>query len=359
LFNDKPASKPTVVYSPPIIEKELKDVPDGIWYFHLQFRKVNSWGAIAHFRFQIDTKPPEPFKIEIVDGKEVSTPHPTILFDTVDSLSGIDYYQIKVGEGEFDTLAYGEVKKNPYTLPPQPPGRRTILVKAVDRAGNYTTAVEEVVIKALPSPVVTYYPHELSKDQALIIRGTALPKIELTLWILEEKGQPVTHNLQSDENGNFTFVNPNKLKDGVYSFWLVAGNEQGAKSEPTEKYSFIVQQPTFWRVSAKITGLLGVTVPLVALIIVLVFLFWYSWHKFKLFKKKLRKETGEVEQALRQVFHLIRNDLSEFLRIFEKDKHKRNLTGEENEIVKRLKKNLEQMEGFVEKEVKEIEKEVK
>ena len=38
---------------------------------------------------------------EFIDGKETKNPKPTVVFDTTDSLSGVDYYKIKIGEGDF------------------------------------------------------------------------------------------------------------------------------------------------------------------------------------------------------------------------------------------------------------------
>lgn len=43
------------------------------------------------------------------------------------------------------------VKSNPYTLPPQDPGKRTIIVQAFDKAGNFSVSAAEFTILPLPS----------------------------------------------------------------------------------------------------------------------------------------------------------------------------------------------------------------
>ena len=96
-----PLAIPTVVYSPAISEREVTNFEDGIWYFNSQFRNSGGWGEVAHFKLQIDTQPPKPFAIKFIDGNKTENPKPTVVFDTTDSLSGIDYYKIKIGEGDF------------------------------------------------------------------------------------------------------------------------------------------------------------------------------------------------------------------------------------------------------------------
>src|SRR3989338_4922163 len=67
LVNKIPRAVPTVAYSPPISEKEVKNLEDGVWYFHARFRNSVGWGEVSHFRFQIDTKRPAPFTIKFID----------------------------------------------------------------------------------------------------------------------------------------------------------------------------------------------------------------------------------------------------------------------------------------------------
>ncbi len=271
LMSQSAMGVPMVSYTPAISEKKVDELPDGIYYFSIRVRNARGWSETSRFIFRIDTKPPEPFTIKFVNGKETNNPQPTVLFDTTDTLSGVDYYKIKIGAGDFFSLSGTEVVKGiPYTLPLQLPGKRTILVQAFDRAGNYTMATEEFVIKALESPTITDYPKEL----------------------------------QSGE-------------------------------------------------------ILTVVIPLAALAMVFVTLLWYGWHTFASFRKKVKKEVREAEQAIHKVFDLLKEDIREQIMMLEKTKTKRQLTEEEEKIIKRLKKHLDDAEKFVRKELQDIEKEVR
>ena len=95
-----PSTVPTVTYDPPIGNKKIADVEDGVWYFHVRFRNDNGWGAITHFKIQIDTVPPSPFKVTFAPNPH-DDPTPIAVFNATDSLSGIDHYEIKIDNGAY------------------------------------------------------------------------------------------------------------------------------------------------------------------------------------------------------------------------------------------------------------------
>ena len=76
-------------------------------------------------------------------------------------------------------------------------------------------------------------------------------------------------------------------------------------------------------------------------------------------QKKLKKEVREAGSALHQAFGLLKEDIREQVKMLEKTRTKRELTDEEEEVIKRLKKDLDDAEKFVRKEIEDIEKEVK
>ena len=354
-----PAVIPNVAYAPAIGEKEVANLDDGVWYFHVQLRNASGWGEISHFRFQIDTQPPEPFSIKFVDGKETDNPRPTVLFDTTDALSGIEYYKIKIGEGDFFDVSPEIVKSNPYTLPPQNPGKRSILVQAYDKAGNYSTASEEFVIKPINSPTIVAYPQKLESGEILTVKGTTYANAQATVWLQREKEDPKSYAVASDKDGNFTFISEEKTKEGIYKLWAEVIDGRGARSLPSEKIIIAVARPVIFRIGTYAIGLLAVIVPLVALVFALLFIIWRGWHKFSLMRKRLRKEVREAESALHKAFGLLKDNIREQVKMLEKTRAKRQLTEEEEKVVKQLKKDLDDAEEFVRKEIEDIEREMK
>lgn len=359
LANKIPQAVPTVTYSPAVNSKEVTDLEDGIWYFHARLQNSFGWGGISHFRFQIDTQPPKPFLIKFVDGKETDNPRPLALFEATDSLSGIDHYSVKIGEGDFFETTPEIIKHNPYTLPLQHPGKRTILVQAYDKASNYTTASEEFVILSISPPKITEYPAELKSGEILIIKGESYPDSEVTVYLAKEKEEPKRNVVRTDKEGKFIFVADEKLGDGIYKVWAEAIDECGAVSYPTQPLIIVVKVPPFLQFIRSLTDYLSATTLLVAVLLLFGILLLYGWRKIYSLRKKIKKEVREAEQALHKSFDLLKEDIREQIKMLEKARTKRQLTGEEEKIVKQLKKDLDDAEKFVRKEIEDIEKEIK
>jgi len=351
-----PAAIPTVTYVPAISEKEVTNLGDGIWYFHVQLRNASGWGEVSHFRFQIDTEPPAPFEIKFVDGKETTNPRPTVIFDTTDSLSGIEYYRVKIGESDFFTLSSEIVQSNPYTLPLQDLGKRTILVQAFDKAGNYTTAVEEFVILPIETPVITDYPQTLLPDATLSIKGTSVPEAQVKVYIQKDEKEAKTEETKSDKEGKWSYIGTNPLEKGTYKVWVEAIDSLGARSEPSEKVIIQVIPPAFIRIGKLAIDYLTTIITLLILISVIVFEIIWSWRKIKQRRRKLRKEITEAERALYQAFKALREETKEQIAKLDGEP---GLSEREKKICDDLKKALKISEKFIGKEIKDIEKELR
>ena len=351
-----PAAIPTVTYVPAISEKEVTNLGDGIWYFHVQLRNASGWGEVSHFRFQIDTEPPAPFEIKFVDGKETTNPRPTVIFDTTDSLSGIEYYRVKIGESDFFTLSSEIVQSNPYTLPLQDLGKRTILVQAFDKAGNYTTAVEEFVILPIETPVITDYPQTLLPDATLSIKGTSVPEAQVKVYIQKDEKEAKTEETKSDKEGKWSYIGTNPLEKGTYKVWVEAIDSLGARSEPSEKVIIQVIPPAFIRIGKLAIDYLTTIITLLILISVIVFGIIWSWRKIKQRRRKLRKEITEAERALYQAFKALREETKEQIAKLDGEP---GLSEREKKICDDLKKALKISEKFIGKEIKDIEKELR
>lgn len=154
LLDNKPLTRPSVVYSPPLIEREIRGLGDDIWYFHAQFQNTNGWGDITHYRTLIDVTPPDEFTIEIISGESTTT-LPKLAFETVDETSGLQHYEILFGDEEPVILTPLELKALPeglWEVLPIIDGTYAVLIRAIDLAGNSTEAEASIVIQAGIAP---------------------------------------------------------------------------------------------------------------------------------------------------------------------------------------------------------------
>ena len=352
-------SIPTIVYEPPISSRDLSELNliDGIWYFHAQFRNAIGWGGIAHFRFQIDTVKPTAFSVIELKREDLTDPVVQLQLEAKDTTSGIDHYEIQI-DGEA-ALSWKDDGSGVYKTPVLLPGDHSVIAKAIDKAGNAAVETVSVIVQPLLTPIILEYPQELRSGDILSLKGDAIyANSQVTIWIQRDEEKPKSYSVTSDRQSLFMFSTDERFPEGLYKIWVVVADERGAQSNPSEKVTTIIQQQAFLKLGSLAITLLAVIVPLIALIFGLIFLIWFGWNKFSQFKRRLRKEIREAEEALHKSTDILKKDLGEQIRLLEYAKDRRKLTQEEERIIRQLRKNLDDVEKFVEKEIRDIKREV-
>ena len=360
LIGKIPSAAPTVLYAPPISKRTVDDLTDGVWYFHAQLRNNSGWGSTTHFRLQIDTKNPERFNIELAPREDPTDPKVKFSFDAVDATSGIDHYEVQIDGKE--PLIWRDDGSKIFEAPVLDIGLHILTAKAVDKAGNFLASSIEFKIEPLLSPEIVEYPRELIVGEMLIVRGETYLNAEVTVWLQREDRTPAKHTVRSDGAGSFTLVIEKGLETGDYKAWAEVTDNRGARSAESEKVIIIVKQPkqpAFIQIGNFALGVLSIFIPLIALILLLVYLAWHWWHKFTTMRNRVRKEIREAELALHGAFDLLKEAIRKQIKMLEKTRTKRELTKEEEKIIKRLKKDLDDAEKFVKKEIEDIERTIK
>lgn len=150
-LDDQAETIPDTVQDTTGTSAQFTGIGDGVWYLHV--RGVNSagWGATAHFRVQIDATGPLPFTI-FGTLNDVADPsiRRQISFETTDAVSGMHHYELSIDGGAAIGIDVGAT--TPYILPELGIGTHTLLVRAVDVAGNTTTS-EATLIIGEPTPI--------------------------------------------------------------------------------------------------------------------------------------------------------------------------------------------------------------
>ena len=353
-----PTAIPTVTYTTPINSKEITDLADGIWYFSVRLRNAEGWGGISRFRFQIDTGKPDLFDISEVERKDLTDPRAKFTFDASDKTSGIDRYEIQI-EGR-NAEMWKDDGDHIYTAPALSPAKYTLFAKAVDKAGNSLANSVDFVIEALEPPVITDYPKQQVSGEVLTIKGkTKYSNSQINVFLQHEKDEPKGYSVKSDNEGKFIFIAEDRVSSGIYTVWAEVIDSRGAKSNPSEKVTIAVERPALLRIGEGAISFLAVVVPLIALLFLLVYLSWHWWHKLTTLRKTVRKEIREAEHALHKAFDLLKEAIREQIKMLEKTRSKRELTEEEEKIIKQLKQDLDDAERYVRKEIEDIEKEVR
>ncbi len=357
LIDCQPTSIPTVIYSLVISGKKLEKLDDGVYYFHARFRNKYGWGGITHRKVLIDTEPPEPFEIRVDKGEDPTNPSPILYFKTTDSLSGIEYYEVKIGEQDVVPIIATALKHNPYKLSPQMPGTHTIIVKAFDKANNFTAAAADVVIEPIDKPVFIDFPQTIRAGDTLIIKGTSLyPQSAIAVFVKKQGEEVIINNVKTDDIGNWLYIHPKGFKKGTYQIWVQITDKRGAKSETTEKITCMVSLPFVLKFGNLAIDYLSMLITLIILIIGAIVVIFYSWHRISIWQKRLKQETREAKKSVAGAFQVLREKVRELVEEFDK---KPGLSKREKKIRDKLEEALNISEEFISKEIKDIEKELK
>jgi hypothetical protein len=204
------------------------------------------------------------------------------------------------------------------------------------------------VAEVLSPPVFTGYSAKLLAGEALNVYGTARPESAVSIYLEKDDGGQKNVTVESDGDGRFIFSLDEPAKEGVYRLWADVSDGHGKRSAVSEKIAIVVVQKSVNRF----------VVMMIILSVILLFAIGYVWHSYRLAQKRLWKETLEAESSLHTAFGSLRENRNR-LEMFEAARTQRKLTDEEEKIVAWLKQDLNNAEKTVEKEIEDIEEEVR
>ncbi len=109
----------------------LHNLPDGIYYFKLNSKQEPSnWQEAGVYTVRIDTTPPKEFRPAVAKDEGIFDGQSFVSFNTIDDVSGVDYYEVKTSLG-----GWTRTEDTFFKLPGIVLGD-TVEVKVIDMAGN-------------------------------------------------------------------------------------------------------------------------------------------------------------------------------------------------------------------------------
>lgn len=349
-FDNKPNTDPGDKGIEKITSKEYPDVSDGVWYFHIKGKTKEGWQETIHFRIQIDSTPPQPFAVSVDQPDPFDWP--VLYFKTEDKQSGIMRYEAKIGSlderGEVLDADNPSLKISKVEI-----GEHTAMIKAVDKAGNETYATLSFNVNPIETPVVKNYSAELKSNDQFFISGTALSNVDVVISVQDSDGKIQTKSVRSDQNGNWYFIGRLGLPDGRYVAWATAVNDQSLNSKPTPQISFMVTSPILIRFGDFVVNYFTVFVSLLFMILLIIFAAVYLAG---IMRKRLKKETVEVEKVLHDNLNGLRSEIDKDLSQLAKYAGTEGFTKEKMRTKVALRDRISLTEKKIMKEIKDVEK---
>ena len=330
--------------------KNFGPLAEGIWYIHVRFKDNIGWGPIAHYRIALDATAPLGFETLVSEGNTTDNPTPTLEFKTNDALSGLKEYDVRIDNGDVTKILISDFK-GIFQLPLQTPGKRTIVIQAVDMAEN--RAENRVTIDILPiaSPTITYVSKELfsNEEKGLTIKGTSLVDVNVLLAVHQKGTVALAHAIaRSNASGNWEFTFDQAFKNGIYTVSVQSQDARGAVSTVVESSEIQVKNKPIIQIGFFQLDMSGAVI---LLLLILVAGFGGGILFYKRRQEKLALRVGFAEFEITKIFKLIQGDVEGLAKAYETPS-----ASNQEYAMKKLRDNIQKMEAYIKKGVEKIKK---
>lgn len=283
VFDKLPESAPATSYYS-LIDSQItyRDVPNGIWYFHLKVRYEDGWSKTYSYTVRVDTVSPK-LQITNAEGPSKATIAATgadqssmirIFFVGTDTDSGIDHYEYRFDEGQWQAAL------NPVLID-QNESSKIVSIRAIDKAGNVseegislktleiTGDTRDYVIFAphanLITPVISQLiTHQISQNflpsHVLIFTGTADPLALVNLYIAGNN-DTVVGSAEVNSVGKFKITVDTFIPSGDYQFVARSYKDDGV-SAPSNPVSIKLDTAVYAAPFPWTLVLLGALIPI-------------------------------------------------------------------------------------------------
>jgi len=300
-----------------------------------------------------DTEPPRPFEITIDNEGDPTNPAPLLYFQTKDDKSGINHYEVKIGDEEIIKVEKG--KTIPFRLPLQLPGVYTIIVKAIDNAGNFTESKTELRIESIAVPKITVCPAVFkSGEEMLYTSGTALPNTKVIISLVKNEELVKEWEIVSDAEGDWSLSKEGLFKSGNYKIISKIKDGRGAESFASDPCSVKIILGGIsigpWILTYKNLTSFGLI-----LLIILLILVAYLIYRIRRKKRIIEIETLDLKKKFYKEYYELRIGLEKELKILRSIQTERELNDKEITRQQELLDDLADVERVIRVELKDIE----
>lgn len=351
VYSDKETSVPSKVYDPPVSNRSFTVDVDGIMYMAVQFKNKSGWGAISRYTFKVDSQAPETLKASFPDGSLTTNQTPAILVLAEDLLSGVKMITMSIDNGK--PIEFPLDVTNIYHLPKQNSGNHTVVINAIDNAGNSSTVSLDYTIQTISPPVITEYTKKVDFDTKFKVVGATYPKSTVEVTLTDTDGVISVATIPTTDSGVFSLLWNETLQSGVYEMKARVLDSRGSVSEYTENRVILVERMVLVRFGIFVMNWLSVILIIIVATLMVCGTLWYALVQFSQFRRRVRRNLLEVENTLHVNVKALRQDTEEFHDVLVKAERKRDLTKEETTILKKFKKRLLITEKEIEKKLED------
>lgn len=362
LLDKSPNSTPSKSYAPPITDKSIQGLAEGVWYMHAEYITSSGSSAITDFRVNIDHSPPTGFAIQDSSSRDRAIGAVQISITATDAVSYIDHYDLSIDGAP--AVTWRDDGSGVYTTPELFAGSHTIQGKVFDAAGNSALASLDFSIDGLAAPSISDYTKQITSSEPIMVKGTTLPGMTARLFVDTEKGPVKVADAKAGSDGSFDIEWQPDSSDlasgvlsplGLHNMFVVGRFDDGRITKNSDKMSLVVGTSVTTWLSQTVINFLVVLIIIIALIYLTLHLFMNTRKKFREYRKDVRLEAKQAESVLHQAFKGMRDNLQSYVDKLEDVSTERRLTDAEKILVRSMRQNLDDAEKIIGKEITDVE----
>lgn len=350
LLDQNKSSVPSILLDGRTTSRRVTDIPEGVNYFHVQFKDAAGWGGIAHVRVAVDITPPSFTALNEIARSDTTTPRVSMSPDASDSVSGLAGFEASVDGSDYKPLTHSG---DAYLTAPLPPGSYELSVRAVDRAGNVSAVRKlSVAVEPIAGPVIESVTQDAEEKTPLTVTGTAPvrgTKVHVLFLRNQEEAGHVTAVVSTD--GTFSATLPGGLSRGTYLLRAYVEDERDARSLEVEGGKVFVKGPPLDATVLLIAQVIGALAALAAVVGAAVWLMLTLGVGIAQRRTELMEELREADAITRKAFALLRKDVEGYADYLKRQKRTRPLTEQEMEFMEALEEDLKGSEQVIRKEI--------
>ncbi len=352
LSNSVASASPTKTYTPAIKESSFAVDKDGIQYMHVQARNSAGWGAITHYKFQIDTQAPQNIQVSFPDVPELGSPTPLVKVEAEDTLSGLASVEFVI-DGKSEGV-HPINEKGTYMLKEQSSGKHKGFAYVRDKAGNMAGTAIEFDVTEIRAPKITNFTKTADVGNELIVSGTTYPSSTVEILYTNTKTEKTyVQKTTSLTDGTFTLQWMSDLPVGVYEMRaraIISSGEAGAYSPPGV---LVIEQKPYFALAISAINWLAITLIMIITGFCVFTVSWYSYFWFGRWRKGIDGKLKEAENTIKMNSQALRGDMEKFYISLSEASKTRQLTAEEKTMMDTFKKRLDTIREEIEKKIEQ------
>lgn len=226
LLDAIPRSVPQGKTEPVSFSRSLRNVKDGVAYFHLRYVTASGVSDTAHFAIHVDSTPPDRVSAEISRGPKNER---ILSMSGDDALSGVESFDV-LFNGVLQSHVLAVAGKASYAVPRGlEPGAYDVEVVAYDRARNKNSATVTFDLGEYEPPVITVSQALPYRGMPMTVHGEyGLPGKELSVHVRNPDGLLESYLVTPDAQGEFSISVPTWKAAGAYQVWAAGQADRNA-----------------------------------------------------------------------------------------------------------------------------------